>query len=81
MDASLDSYRAFRLVYIGNTSPGNFLDLPAVSLPCGFSSEGLPIGLQVMAKPFQEHMALRVARAYERETDWHTRRPELDWAG
>ncbi|MDP7668501.1 MAG: amidase [Rhodospirillales bacterium] len=80
VDASLDSYRAFYPAYMGNTMPGNYLDLPGVSLPCGFSSEGLPIGLQVMAKPFQEHMALRVAQAYERETDWHTQRPALNWA-
>ena len=81
VDAGLDSYRAFYPAYMGNTMPGNYLDLSGVSLPCGFSADGLPIGLQVMAKPFQEQAALRVARAYERETDWHTRRPELDWAG
>ena len=81
VDASLDSYREFYPAYMGNTMPGNYLDLPGVSIPCGFSSDGLPIGLQVMAKPFQEHMALRVARAYERETEWHTHRPQLDWAG
>ena len=81
VDASLDSYREYYPAYMGNTMPGNYLDLPGVSIPCGFSSDGLPIGLQVMAKPFQEHMALRVARAYERETEWHTHRPELDWAG
>ena len=81
VNASLDSYREFYPLYVGNTVPGNYLDLPGVSLPCGFSSKGLPIGLQVMAKPLQEVMALRVARAYEQETDWHTRRPDLDWAG
>ena len=81
VDADLDSYRAFYPAYMGNTMPGNYLDLPGVSLPCGFSADGLPIGLQVMAKPFQERMALRVARAYERETGWHSRRPDLDWAG
>jgi aspartyl-tRNA(Asn)/glutamyl-tRNA(Gln) amidotransferase subunit A len=81
VNASLDSYREFYPLYVGNTVPGNYLDLPGVSLPCGFSSKGLPIGLQVMAKPLQEGMALRVARAYEQETDWHTRRPDLDWAG
>ncbi len=81
VDASIDSYRAIYRSYMGNTMPGNYLNLPGVSLPCGFSSDGLPIGLQVMAKPFQEHMALRVAQAYERETEWHTRHPDLGWAG
>ncbi len=80
VDADLDSYRRFYPAYMGNTAATNYLDLPGVSLPCGFSSEGLPIGLQILAKPFQEQTALRVARAYERETDWHTRRPDLEWA-
>jgi aspartyl-tRNA(Asn)/glutamyl-tRNA(Gln) amidotransferase subunit A len=66
---------------MGNTMPGNYLDLPGVSLPCGFSADGLPIGLLVMAKPFDERIALQVARAYERETNWRSRRPALDWAG
>jgi aspartyl-tRNA(Asn)/glutamyl-tRNA(Gln) amidotransferase subunit A len=44
------------------------------------SSEGLPIGLQVYAKPFHEDMALRVAYAYEQATEWHARRPDLSWA-
>lgn len=81
IDASLDSYREHYPAYIGNTITGNYLNLPGISLPCGFTSAGSPIGLQIMAKPFQEDMVLRVARAYERETDWHTRHPDLDWAG
>jgi aspartyl-tRNA(Asn)/glutamyl-tRNA(Gln) amidotransferase subunit A len=48
-----------------------------VSLPCGFTSKGLPIGLQVYAKPFDEAIALRVAHAYEQATAWHARRPDL----
>jgi aspartyl-tRNA(Asn)/glutamyl-tRNA(Gln) amidotransferase subunit A len=58
-----------------NSGIGNILNLCAVSLPCGFTSKGLPVGLQVYAKPFQEDMALRVAYAYEKATDWHRRRP------
>jgi aspartyl-tRNA(Asn)/glutamyl-tRNA(Gln) amidotransferase subunit A len=81
VDADLESYRAFYPAYMGNTMPGNYLDLPGVSLPCGFSADGLPIGLLVMAKPFDERIALQVARAYERETNWRSRRPALDWAG
>ena len=48
-----------------------------MSLPCGFSREGLPIGLMIYAKPFAEAMALRAAWAYEQATEWHTRRPDL----
>ena len=60
----------------------NWFDLhgfPAVSLPCGFSTTpaGLPIGLQISAKPFQDALVLAVAHAYEAATDWHKRRPAL----
>jgi aspartyl-tRNA(Asn)/glutamyl-tRNA(Gln) amidotransferase subunit A len=53
----------------------NLAGLPGISVPCGFNSEGLPIGLQLLAGPLQEEKLLRVARMYERATDWHTRRP------
>ena len=53
---------------------------PALALPCGFSAQGLPIGLQVAARPFDDATVLRVARAYERATDWHRRSPELNQA-
>lgn len=71
------NYMDFNWKYHRNCGIGNILDLCGVSLPCGFSSDGLPIGLQVYAKPFCEDMALRVAHAYERATDWHQRRPDL----
>jgi aspartyl-tRNA(Asn)/glutamyl-tRNA(Gln) amidotransferase subunit A len=64
-----------------NAGLGNLLNLCAVSVPCGFTSDGLPIGLQIYAKPFQEDMALRVAYAFEQATDWHNRRPALAWMG
>jgi aspartyl-tRNA(Asn)/glutamyl-tRNA(Gln) amidotransferase subunit A len=56
------------------------LNLCAVCLPCGFTAEGLPIGLMIYAKPFDEAMALRVAWAYEQATEWRGRRPDLNWA-
>ena len=59
------------------TLPGNIAGLPGLSLPCGFSDEGLPIGLQVMTNSFQEAMLFRVAAAYERATMHHQRRPEV----
>ena len=78
--AALDAYQRLAPTYSRNTSLANFLNLCAVSVPCGFSAEDLPIGLMVHAKPFQEDVALRVAYAYEHATDWHRRRPALDWA-
>ncbi len=49
----------------------------AISVPCGFSKENLPIGLQIIGRPFDEMTILKVASAYEGETDWHKRRPSL----
>jgi aspartyl-tRNA(Asn)/glutamyl-tRNA(Gln) amidotransferase subunit A len=58
-----------------NTSPFNLTGLPAVSVPCGFTQAGLPIGLQLAAGPWREGLLLRVARAYEHATPWHERQP------
>jgi aspartyl-tRNA(Asn)/glutamyl-tRNA(Gln) amidotransferase subunit A len=58
-----------------NCRPFNYLGLPAISLPCGFDPNGLPIGLQLVARPFDEQGLLRAADAYQRDTDWHERRP------
>ena len=57
------------------TSPFNLTGLPAISVPCGFDAAGLPIGLQLVARPWAEARLLRVARAYERATAWRERRP------
>jgi aspartyl-tRNA(Asn)/glutamyl-tRNA(Gln) amidotransferase subunit A len=46
-------------------------------VPCGFSPQGLPIGMQLVGRPFDEAAVLRVADAYQRLTDWHVRRPVL----
>lgn len=59
------------------TSPFNLTGLPAISLPCGFTASGLPIGLQLAAAPWREATVLRAARAYERVTEWSARRPPL----
>jgi len=58
-----------------NTRPFNYLGLPAVSAPCGFDPNGCPIGLQIAGRPFAEARVLKVADAYQRDTDWHARRP------
>ena len=55
----------------------NLAGIPAVSIPCGFSKEGLPIGLQLLGRPFDEETILRAAFAYEQETDFNKRRPSL----
>ncbi len=55
----------------------NLAGLPALSLPCGLSGEGLPIGLQIIGKHFDEETLLKVAYRYEQSTDWHKRRPPL----
>jgi len=59
-----------------NTSPFNLTGLPALSLQCGFTRNGLPIGLQLAAGPWREAVLLRAARAYEAATEWHTRHPQ-----
>ncbi len=59
------------------TRPWNITGFPAISVPCGFSSESLPIGLQLAGRPFDEETVLRAAHAYEQSTDWHTRRPPI----
>jgi len=60
-----------------NTQPYDVYGLPAISLPCGFSQSGLPIGLTIAGPRFSEGKLLALARAYEQATDWHKRRPAL----
>ncbi|MDQ6694438.1 MAG: Asp-tRNA(Asn)/Glu-tRNA(Gln) amidotransferase subunit GatA [Chloroflexota bacterium] len=59
------------------TVPANLAGIPAVSVPCGFA-DGLPVGLQIWGKHFDEAGVLRVAHAYQQVTDWHTRHPAMD---
>lgn len=60
---------------IRNTAPFDVLGLPAISIPCGFTTSGLPVGLQISGAPFADSTVLALARAYEQATQWHTRRP------
>jgi aspartyl-tRNA(Asn)/glutamyl-tRNA(Gln) amidotransferase subunit A len=60
------------------TAPFNLTGLPALSLPCGFTREGLPIGLQVVARPWAEAALLRAGQAYEAATEWHLTLPRLN---
>lgn len=58
------------------TLPASLAGVPGLTVPCGFS-ENLPVGLQLIGKPFDEGTILRVGDAYQRATDWHTRQPEV----
>jgi len=60
-----------------NTRPFNFLGLPALSVPAGFSDNGLPIGFQLVGRPFGEEVLLQMGDAYQRETNWHEREPNV----
>jgi len=60
---------------IQNSSPFNVFGLPAISIPCGFTASGLPIGLQIAGPLGADATVLKVAHAYEQATDWHNRRP------
>ena len=62
---------------ISFTGPFNLAGTPALSVPCGFSAAGMPMGLQIVGRPFAEEMVLRVAHAYEQNTDWHNQRPPV----
>jgi aspartyl-tRNA(Asn)/glutamyl-tRNA(Gln) amidotransferase subunit A len=62
---------------VTNTQPFNVYGLPAVSIPCGYSKSGLPIGLMIAGPRFSEGRILALAQAYERATEWHKRRPPL----
>jgi len=59
------------------TRPFNLNGFPAITVPCGFSVNGLPIGLQLAGRPLEEETVLRAAHAYEQSTDWHRRRPPI----
>lgn len=59
-------------------TPFNLTGSPAISVPMGFSQDGLPIGLQVVGKAFDEAMVYRIAHTWQAATEWHLRRPELD---
>jgi len=59
------------------TSPFNLSGMPALTVPCGFSSEGLPIGLQIISRAWNEAGVLRAGYAYQQATEWHLKKPEL----
>jgi aspartyl-tRNA(Asn)/glutamyl-tRNA(Gln) amidotransferase subunit A len=72
-----DLLRPRELILLRNTRPFNVWGLPAISIPCGFTSRGLPIGLQIAGPPWSEAAVLRLAYAYQEATNWHRREPTL----
>ena len=72
-----DLLRPRELLLLRNTRPVNVWGLPAISIPCGFTSAGLPIGLQIIGPQWREDRVLQLAHAYEQATDWHKRCPKL----
>src|SRR5437763_229119 len=77
LQADPDAARPKELAMLHNTRPLNFPGLPTISVPCGFTRSGLPIGLQISARLGDEERACRLAYAYEQSTDWHKREPNL----
>ncbi len=76
--ADMDNLRTKEILTLRNTRPFNILGLPSISVPCGFTKSGLPIGMQISGAPWAEANVLRLAHAYEQQTDWQSRRPKLD---
>jgi aspartyl-tRNA(Asn)/glutamyl-tRNA(Gln) amidotransferase subunit A len=73
LKASPDALRPAELRLLRNTRPFNVWGLPAISVPCGFTQSGLPIGLQIVGAPWREDTVLQLAYAYEQRTAWHKR--------
>ena len=76
VDETPESYARFNGEYLRNTSIGNRLEWCGLSVPCGFTDDGLPIGLMIHAPAMHEHVVLRVGDAFQAATDWHLRRPD-----
>jgi aspartyl-tRNA(Asn)/glutamyl-tRNA(Gln) amidotransferase subunit A len=64
-----------RAAIVGHSRPANFTGLPAISVPCGFTRDGLPVGMQFIGRAFDETMVLRIAHSYELGKDWGARHP------
>ena len=80
VDQDPEAYIKANLACLQNTSIGNSLGLCGLSIPCGFTAQGLPMGLMIYGRPFEEGLILRIGQAYQAATDWHLRRPDLSWA-
>jgi Asp-tRNA(Asn)/Glu-tRNA(Gln) amidotransferase A subunit family amidase len=72
-----EKLRPMELVMLRNTRPFNVWGIPAISIPCGFTKDGMPIGLQLATAPWKPDI-LHVAHAYEQATEWHKKTPDLE---
>jgi aspartyl-tRNA(Asn)/glutamyl-tRNA(Gln) amidotransferase subunit A len=72
-----ESLRPMEILLLRNTRPANVWGLPAISVPCGCTRAGLPIGLQIIGPHWGEENVLRLAHAFEQATDWHKRQPDI----
>jgi aspartyl-tRNA(Asn)/glutamyl-tRNA(Gln) amidotransferase subunit A len=81
VDTDIDTYLTHNTVYLRNTNIGNTLNLCGLSVPCGFTKDGLPIGLLIYGKPFQEEVILNIGYAFQLSTDWHRNTPDFSWLG
>ncbi len=79
VDTDMENYLAQNIRYLRNTSIGNILNFCGLSVPCGFTASGLPIGLLIYGKPFREDLVLRTGYAFQQATDWHKHVPDLSW--
>ena len=77
LPSAFDQIMASDAVLWRNTRPFNLLAFPTVSIPCGFTDVGLPVGLQLSGAPWQESQLLKIAHAYEQATNWNRRRPPI----
>ena len=77
IEAARESPDEATQILVRNTAPFNVYGIPTISVPCGFSREGLPIGLQMSGRALGEVDVLALAHAYEQSTDWHERTPPL----
>ncbi|MEM7251515.1 MAG: amidase [Pseudomonadota bacterium] len=80
VDADPETYMDYSRAYARNTRIGNVLDMCGVSVPGGFTKQGLPIGLLICGKPFDEALVLRAGYAYEQACAWCSRKPDMMWA-
>jgi len=76
LQAAGDQLRGKELIMLRNTRSFNMLGLPSVSVCCGFSKSGLPIGVQISGAPGADGVVLSLAHAYQKKTDWHKKRPK-----
>jgi aspartyl-tRNA(Asn)/glutamyl-tRNA(Gln) amidotransferase subunit A len=77
LQSGLPELRKRELIMLRNTRPFNVLGLPSITLPCGFTADGLPVGMQISAAPGAERKVLAIAHQFEQRTEWHHRLPRV----